>query len=274
MKRNFDDDIDERITECLNNKADMVSAPEDMYFKVRNEILKKDKGGFFNMKFGFLRAKTVLIAGILCVATTVTCVAATNNGMSWYGSSSVRNEVKVFPNEDKVKNAVGFIPKYVESFDGGFKFESFNHSDDQLENEAGDIVVKTKSAQFEYSKDGADKNQYLNFCAEKIDEEYFNEETADQNEEISEYKGIKIYYNSNKYKAVPEGYTVTEEEQKMIDDGSLQVGYGDPSDEVHEENHQSVCWYEDGIKYLILNSNYDDTNKDQMIEMAKQVINK
>ena len=60
----------------------------------------------------------------------------------------------------------------------------------------------------------------------------------------------------------------------MIDDGSLQVGYGDPSSEIEEYNVQSVSWYEDGIKYLIMNWNYDDLTKDQMIDMAKEVIDK
>lgn len=35
-----------------------------------------------------------------------------------------------------------------------------------------------------------------------------------------------------------------------------------------------VCGYEDGIKYLILNMVYDDVDKDAMIKMAKDVINK
>lgn len=82
---------------------------------------------------------------------------------------------------------------------------------------------------------------------------------------------LKCY---TKYKAVPEGYKVTEEEQKMIDDGSLQVGYGDPSSQPEEHNLQNVSWYEDGIEYLIMNWNYDDLTKDQMIDMAKEVIDK
>lgn len=89
-----------------------------------------------------------------------------------------------------------------------------------------------------------------------------------------EYKGVKVYYYAYKYKAVPDGYKVTEEEQKMIDDGSLQVGYGNPSSEPEEYNTQNVSWYEDGIEYLIMNWNYDDLTKDQMIDMAKEVIDK
>ena len=60
----------------------------------------------------------------------------------------------------------------------------------------------------------------------------------------------------------------------MISEGKLQIGYGDPSIEQSEDNIQEVSWYEDGIEYTIMNWNYDDISKDQMIDMAKQVIDK
>ena len=60
----------------------------------------------------------------------------------------------------------------------------------------------------------------------------------------------------------------------MIDEGSLQIGYGDPSDKIEEDNNQTVSWYENGIEYMIMNSNYDDLTKDKMIDMAKEVIDK
>ena len=46
--------------------------------KVRSEILRKKEKGVSNMKSKFLNPKTILIAGIVCVLTTVTCVAATD----------------------------------------------------------------------------------------------------------------------------------------------------------------------------------------------------
>lgn len=46
------------------------------------------------------------------------------------------------------------------------------------------------------------------------------------------------------------------------------------NESINEYSSQSVCGYEDGIEYLILNIAYDDVNKDTMVKMAKSVIDK
>lgn len=272
MKRNLNDDIDEKITQFFINETENVSIPDDTFYKVKSEILRKKERGFLNMKFGFLKAKTVLAAGLICIATIGTVGVGASSGLIWYGGSDTRKEITEFPKENIVEKRVGFSPKYVESFSNGFKFESFNSSHMDLKNDTKDTITSTKSADFYYTRDGSSENQYLNFSAEKVEEQYADSHKF--SDYAVEYKGLKIYYYPHKYKAVPDGYKVTEEEQKMIDDGTLQVGYGDPESEIEEHNIQSVSWYEDGIEYLIMNWNYDDLTKDQMIDMAKQVIDK
>ena len=271
MKRNMNDDIDEKITQFFMDETEDASIPQDSFYKIKSGILKEKERGFLNMKFGFLKAKTVL-AGLLCIAAIGTVGVGASSGLTWYGRSDTRKEITEFPKENIVEKRVGFSPKYVDSFSNGFKFESFNSSTKELENDNKDTITKTKSADFSYTRDGSAKNQMLNFSAEKIEEQYADSHKF--SDDPVEYKGLKVYYYPHKYKAVPNGYKVTEEEQKMIDDGSLQVGYGDPSSEIEEYNVQSVSWYEDGIKYLIMNWNYDDLTKDQMIDMAKEVIDK
>ncbi|NFI02129.1 hypothetical protein FDB15_15875 [Clostridium botulinum] len=271
MDKRLNGSLDKKITECLNKKSDEISAPENMFFKIRAGILEeKNRGVLFNMKIRFLKAKTMIVAGLLCIATTVTCVAATGE-LHWNSSTSRMNEINKFPTEDVVKKTVGYCPKYVDEFSNGFKFKSFNFSDSSLENDNGDAVIKTKDAYFSYKKDGARKDQSLFFEATPINEEYFNKDSEDK-KDITEYNGIKIYYNNFKYKAVPVDYVESEEESKLIQEGTLQIGFG--ADEISESNTQFVKWYEDGIEYSIMNMAYDDVDKDQMIEMAKTVINK
>ncbi|SFC38450.1 hypothetical protein [Clostridium uliginosum] len=271
MDRKLNENIDKKITECLNNKADEISAPENMFFKIRAEILKENKGVFFNMKIRFLKAKTMIVAGLLCIATTATCVAATN-GLHYIESSSRNNMINEFPTSNVVEKTVGYLPKYVDTFKNGFKFDSFNFADSSIVNDNGDVIIKTKDAEFDYKKDGAKKDQHLSMSAEKIDKKYFDQNQEESKVEMIEYNGIKVYYHNFKYKAVPEGYVKSEEDLKSTEDGTLQIGFG--ADEISESNMQCISWYEDGIKYLIMNTNYDDVDKNQMIEMAKTVINK
>ncbi|KHD15616.1 hypothetical protein [Clostridium butyricum] len=267
--KNRDEKFELDIKECLKNEAYKVSASENMFFKVRNEILRKDEKRNFNMKNKFLRPKTALIAGVICVLTTVTCVAATNLS-GWYSSSSKLTEIKTFPTEKIVQDKVGFTPKYVESFSNGFKFKTFNYSNNEIKNEKGDDVDKFKGADFEYTRDGYEKNQYLNISAEKIDQKYIDENKLN-NVATENYNGITIEYTSNQYKAVPEGYEPSEEEKELENKGLLQIGYG--SNEIEVSQNQAVIWYEDGISYCILNSNYNDLDKEDMINMAIEVIN-
>lgn len=269
MNKNLNENIDKKIKECLIDKSENASVPENMFFKIRNEILEeKDNKGVFTMKHKLLKPKTVIIAGMLIIATSVTCVAATNlSGI--FGSTSKLTEIKTFPSKDKVKENVGFTPKYVEAFKNGFKFNTFNYSNEEIRDDKGAAVEKYKSADFDYKKEGPKKDQSLSMSAKKIDQKYFDENTS-KNSVTVEYNGIKIGYSSCQYKSVPEGYNPTEEEKDLENKGLLQIGYG--SDEIKVSQNQSVMWYEDGISYSILNMDYTELSKDDMINMAKEVI--
>lgn len=269
MNKSFNENIDQKIKEYLIDKSDNASVPENMFFKIRNEILKeKDNKGVFTVKHKLLKPKALIIAGMLLVATTVTCVSATNHFIT-FGSSSHLTETESFPSKNKVKESVGFIPKYVESFNNGFKFNTFNYSNNEVRDDKGAAVEKYKGADFEYKKEDAKKNQSLTMSAEKIDQKYFNENTS-KNTVSVEYNGIKLEYTSNQYKAVPEGYKPTDEEKELVDKGLLQIGYG--SEEIKVSQNQAVMWYEDGISYCILNMDYTELSQEDMINMAKEVI--
>jgi hypothetical protein len=271
MSKISNENIDKKIKECLIDKSENASVPENMFFKIRNEILEeKDNKGVFTMKHKLLKPKTIIIAGMLIIATSVSCVAATNlSGI--FGSTSKLTEIKTFPSKDKVKENVGFTPKYVEAFKNGFKFDTFNYSNEEIRDDKGAAVEKYKTADFEYKKEGSKKGQSLSMSAEKIDQKYFDENTS-KNTVTVEYNGIKLEYTSSQYKSVPEGYNPTEEEKELQDKGLLQIGYGSESDEIKVSQNQSVMWYEDGITYCIFNMDYTELSKDDMINMAKEVI--
>lgn len=270
-KDNFIEGIEEEFQDLASQLKDVDFSKRSNKSYIMNKVLKNidNKGMFYNMKIKFLRARTAIVVGLLCVVTTATCVAATNS-LKWTSTSYNNNSIKTFPSKDAVKSTVGFLPKYAESFDYGFKFSSFNYSENTLSDD-NNAAIKVKEANFYYKKDGAQKNQILTMNATHIDEKFFINGGEAKNDVI-EYNDIKIYYSSIKYKSVPEGYEKTEEDLKLINEGLLQIGYG--SDKVEECKTQFVTWYEGGIAYLIMNKAYDDVNRDAMIEMAKTVINK
>lgn len=270
MKKNYNENLDKDIKQCLKNVTDKTSVPEGMFFKIRSDIMEKEEKGVFKMKHKILRPRTILIAGVLCVLTTVTCVAAANLS-GWYSSSSILTQTKSFPDESKVKEKVGFEPKYVEKFSNGFNFKTFNYSNDEIRDEKGNTIENLKSAVFSYEKDGAQKNQDLTIYIEKIDKKYIDENQFN-NAVKSSYKGIEFEYSNYKYKAVDENYEPTDEEKQLCENGSLQIGYGSKTET--EDNMQCVAWYEDGMSYLIINTNYDELSQQDMIDMAKEIVDK
>lgn len=263
-KTRFSEDIDIKIKEYLNNKAEEVLINEDMFNKIQGGITMKK----INRKFTL---KTGLIAAAICIATTATCIGAVKGGI-WVSSSSEMNELSEMPSESLLNDKVGFIPKYVDSFEGGFKFNSFNFSEDTYNGKSGDEKIEVKRARFTYTKNNTNKDQILSLSAEKMDEELFEIELHEYEETPHKYKGCNIYYYGVNAKYVPEDYKINTEEEELINKGLLTISYG--TDEVQEINNKSVCWYKDGIRYSILNMGYDDISKEQMIKMAKNVIDK
>lgn len=270
MKNDLNENIDEKIKQFFVDETENISIPDNSFYKIKSGILREEERGFLNMKFRFLKMKTVIAAGLIIATVGTVGVAASTGKLSWIGASDTRAEITEFPKEKVVEKRVGFSPKYVDSFSNGFKFSSFSSSHSDLKDDNKDVITNVKSADFKYKRDGSAKNQDLTFSAKKVEEQYAESNNLSDNP--TEYNGVKIHYYSNKYKDVPADYKVTEEEQKMIDQGTLQVGYG--ADEVSEDNDQIVSWYQDGVEYVVMNSNYDDLTKEQMIEMAKQVIDK
>lgn len=229
------------------------------------------------MKLKFLKTKISIVLGALCVLTTITCSAATSN-LSLVSNSNKENEIKEFPTSDIVKNEVGFLPKYAENLGDGFKFDSFNYADTSCKDDEGNVIVKTKDASFFYKRDEIKNDQFLSMNAMDISNDRLNQYINSQLDKypknnITEYKGIKIYYINIHRKVVPSNYQKTEEDIKLINEGLLDISFGSYY-QIEEHENQAVEWCENGIDYCIVNQDYNDVDKDAMVEMAKTVIDK
>ena len=54
MKRNFNEDIDEKITQFFMDETENISISQNSFYKINSGILREKERGFLNMKFGFL----------------------------------------------------------------------------------------------------------------------------------------------------------------------------------------------------------------------------
>ncbi|SQB12361.1 Uncharacterised protein [Clostridium beijerinckii] len=83
-----------------------------------------------------------------------------------------------------------------------------------------------------------------------------------------ELKSYILVVNTNQFQK-----DINQDEEKDLQDkGLLEIGYGSEKDEIKVSQNQSVMWYEDGLSYCIINMDYTELSKDDMINMAKEVI--
>ena len=81
---------------------------------------------------------------------------------------------------------------------------------------------------------------------------------------------VDIYYSSFTNKFVPPDYEPTPEEEKQVEEGSLNIGYG--SDEITISESEYVSWSDEGITYSILTMD-NVLGKDVLVDMAMDIIN-
>lgn len=243
---------DDEIKKVLNLKARNVSIDENMLYDIKRKI--KSKGGMSMYKFkkAVIVCCTVLVIG-------VTGVYAGGKVISYNSSLSLLNEMKYIPSESEFTKKVGFVPKCPESL-GKYKYSYSVPVDSLANDEQGNSVKKYKEINISY--DTPKGNLFMSVSPEITNDQSLKSEKID-------YKDKTIYYGSYEYKAVPPDYKPTEEENKKIDDGSLQIGYG--SEKIEEQKTQFLMWQEGDLQYLIMDMGVE-ISKDEFINMAKQVI--
>lgn len=293
----FDNDFDEKIKRTFDYVTKDIDVSDDMLSNVKNKV----NGGNV-MKLKSKKVGIAIAAAVLTI-TAATGIVASGGVKFWHGSSSNLTAKSDFPDKDTIKKEFDYNIKYVKEFSNGFKFDSYNYSDSTGTDEAGNVLVKSKDAKFDYVKNKGEKSeQKIYFSADKMTEDLFFVGHADKTEN---YKNINIYYSDYIYKCFPpdieekevsdedkaeaeklmaevrktnpEAEDITkiypylsQEDIEAYKQNKLMCAYG--SQEIETMTHQSVAWYEDGAAYNMLSMKQEWIDPDEFIDMAKQVI--
>ena len=240
------------LKKALNLRAENVSVDENMLYSIKRKIKNQRRIGMNKFKKAVIVCCTVLVIG-------VTGVYGGGKIISYSSSSSTLNEMKYIPSESEFTKKVGFVPKCPENL-GQYKYLYSVPVDSSADDEQGNSVKKYKEINISY--DVPKGNLFMSVSP------YITNDQSPNSEEI-DYNNKTIYYGSYEYKAVPPDYKPTEEENKKVEEGSLQIGYG--SDKVEEEKTQFLMWQEGDLQYLIMDMG-TEIPKDEFVNMAKQVI--
>lgn len=253
--------FEDKLRVAINAKADKICPSEDMFLQINRKIKNKNMEGM-NMKlFSVKKTRGILVACMLLAFTSITCFAAAK--IASYTSHSTNNTFAEFPSENEVKKEAGFVPKYVDELSGGYAFQNGGIGETKAEAEDGSAVVTLKTATFSYKNGESTVNLLVeNGVLPGADE------TGDI---VKISDNVEGRYHSDMYKIVPPDYVMTEQDKADAESGKYVFSYG--SEEIEVLHMQQISWEDNGMSYALINSD-DGVNKDVLVKMAGEIVNK
>lgn len=254
----MDDSIlEQRIRETLEKKAQDVHVDALTSQRIQTKVEQRIKEAEHMKHRGW--KKVAIVAAAICVLGSITAVAV---GKPSYTSShsSHNEEVKDFATAKAMQNGYDASVKTVESFSNGYTFQYAMPEYKQTHDENHNAMESETMMNFSYKKQG---KKDVSFSATRLGT---SSEIADQIMTLD--NGVELRYRKLANKFVPPDYQITEAEEKLIEEGKLNVGYG--SDKVELINSLHVSWVQDGVLYSLYTFE-DSLSADEMLGMAKEV---
>jgi len=239
------------IQSALRQQAGFCHVSDSMKQNIDKRLAENLKMEEKNM--ARFQGKKVAAAAVLATALTGTvCFAAGKATMMYSSTDSIHTQYgQLAREEEKLGIAVG-AP---EEFANGYRFTEFSVVNNNAGDDAGNIVGDAyQSLAVTYEKDG--KTVFLDVEPQQGEEFGANEGTFEQG-------GITYCCNSMRNKIVPEDYVPTEEEERAIEEGTLNLAT-DGGDEISEDVYVSVCWNADGQDYSLSGFDVDLEDLKQM----------
>lgn len=252
----------DEIRTALLYEANQVEPSRELFDKIKKDISeRKEKKTMGNNITGIRKGRrlAIMVASFIIIGSLT--VMGVTMGKSWVGYTD--HKYKTFPSQERVLKDIGFLPKYPESLPGGFEYAGGGTGESTL-SEAGDVLTKVKELSLTYKH--KNEKTLLHLTITQIDEMFLDN---NESQLVGDLHGIDLYYYNQDYKFVPADYELTEEDKRAYDAGELEISYG--SSEIEYNNVQGLSWYEDGLQYMIMGSDYGFT-VEEMIGMAKAVI--
>lgn len=257
-------ELDISIKNALKNTGMRIEASENLKqridFQIAGRSLKEER----RMK-GMSIKKVVLGVAAACVMVG-TAAAAGSGIVSYIGHGSAIPDYTKFEDMGKAEAEIGYSVDSVESFSNGFRLDGIYIREEELQDESGQTLGKRKGLHASYSKGREEINVY---CSKLLPVESGNVLEKGEYDKTSEADDITMGYRNNTYKAVPPDYEPTEEDEKAMESGHLQIGYG--SDRIEISQFSSVIWVKDGIQYEILGFDVS-LSADEMFHMAQEIM--
>lgn len=251
--------LEERIRKALSSRAEDVHVDavqsQRMQTKVYQRLEEENRMKHRNWK------KIVVAAAAICVMGSISAMAL---GKAAVVSSYSNKREAVYTYEEAAAKQKGFNSKVksVKEFSNGYKFAEAMPKYEEEQDANGNTINKITTMGFYYTKNGLERVSLTGHPSTMSD-------GAVPEKTLTLDNGVELLYSTLHSKFVPEDYVATAEEEKLVAEGKLNLGYG--SSEIEEMDSSSVFWKEDGLTYSLFTFETSIT-ADEMLQMAKEVV--
>lgn len=250
--------LERKIKEALSKKAEETCADtfaaQRIWMKVHHQLEEEEHMKRRNWK------KTAIVAAAICVLGSMT-VLGLGKTVTVTGGSSPADMITSYAEAEAKQNSLDSYAKMVEKFSNGYEFEYAVPVHSEGTDKDGNVTGKETTMHVTYVKEGAAN---VSLSTSRITMGELGEPDA----VLALEDGTELHYSTLVNKFVPVGYKMTEEEQKLMEAGKLNVAEG--ADEIEIKLSSSVIWEQDEITYHLFTFS-QDMSADEMLQMAREV---
>ncbi len=211
------------------------------------------------MRHGALK-KVALTAAAICIFGSISAMAV-GRASVYIAHSSRQEAVKTYGEALELQKSLNGKVKSVEKFANGYEFSEAVPVYLSEQDDAGNTMKDSTLVNYIYEADGRESVTLEGQYGQGQDGYRPQESRALDN-------GVVLSYSSLQNKFVPPDYKMTEEEERLVAEGLLNVGYG--TDTIEESVSSTVYWTEDGVEYSLFTFDQAMT-ADEMFDMAEEI---
>lgn len=253
---------DERMDQILRQALSPEIPDEKLNRNLKRKMAAMAAGREGTMK-RFNMKKAVIFAAACCLLVGTAGVASSGK-IAYLASGFYHRGYESFDQLTEAQENAGFHIKAVESFQNGYTFSSMYVHDTKGQDEDGNTLEQYKEITIDYKKAGGDDLSVYAMPA------VFSHDDGKRDADLTtDMNGIQVRYYVDTYKWVPEDYELTaqDEENMKRDDYNISVG----ADRVSENKVTYAIWYQDGVRYSIMNV-HGATSSEELFRMAEEII--
>lgn len=253
---------DERIDQILRQTLSPEIPDEKLNRNLKRKMAAMAAGREGTMKH-FNMKKAVILAAACCLLVGTVGVASSGK-IAYLVNGFYHRGYESFDQLTEAQTSAGFHIKAIESFQNGYTFSRMYVHDTKGQDEDGNTLEQYKEIVIDYEKAGGD-----DLSVDAMPAGFSHDEERRAADLTIDINGIQVKYYVDTYKWVPADYELTaqDEENMKRDDYFISDG----ADRVSENKVTYAIWYQDGVRYSIMNV-HGATSSEVLFEMAEEII--